>query len=169
MKLRTLIISAIVAAAVAGCADDPATRISAKLLRWFGSDAKNITVKVDGSTATLTGTVSERATQELSEEVALSVEGITSVDNQVSGPKPGMIEKLRVEAVDASLEAAVKSALGRSAGTDVAHALEVEACDGVVSLRGSVASRDSAKSAVQAAEGVEGGRKVIDLTETGSR
>jgi len=169
MNVRNIFISTVVALTIVGCANDPASKISSKLGHSFGADAKSIKVTVNGSQATLTGTVAERATQELSEEVALSVSGITSVDNQLSGPSRGPIEKLRTEAVDASLEASVKSALGRSAGTDAAHSLEVEACDGVVSLRGKLASRESAKGAIQAAEGVEGVRKVIDLIEAGGR
>jgi len=165
MKLRTVFISAIVALAIAGCANDPASKTTWKLRRAFGTDAKNIEVRVEGSKAILTGSASERSTQELAEEVALSVPGITSVDNQISGPKPGMLEKIRVEAVDAALEASVKSALGREAATEEARALEVEACDGVVSLRGTLPSSDDVKAAVQVAEGVEGVRKVIDLAE----
>jgi hyperosmotically inducible protein len=165
MKVRALLGFALVAAVVAGCANDPAAKTKFKLVRAFGTDAKGIEVKVDGSKATLTGTVSERSTQELAEEVARSVPGITSVDNEITGPSTGPIEKLRVEAVDASLEASVKSALRKSAGTEVTHAFEVEACDGVVSLRGEVASSGSGKAAVQAAEAVEGVRKVIDLID----
>jgi len=169
MKSRIVALCVLAVAFVSACADDPSSRVSTKLRRSLGVDARGVEVSVEGSRATLTGRVSERATQELAEEVALSVPGIASVENRIAGPEVGVVEKLRVETVDAALEVAVKIALGRGAGSDLAAALEVEACDGVVALRGTVASRDAAKRAVEVAGAVEGVRRVLDLVDVAGR
>ncbi len=154
--------------AIAGCSNDPAAVAKRKLRSAFGPDAKSIEVRVEGSTAILSGTVSERSTQELAEEVARSIPGVTSVNNRIAGPEARGLEKLRVEALDAALEIAVKGALSNGAGTSISSALEVEACDGVVSLRGRVGSSDSRRKALDLAKGVEGVRKVVDLVEVSS-
>ena len=155
--------ASIVVVALAACSSDPAAVTERKLKRAFGDDAKGIEVTVEGSTATLSGTAEKRATQELAEEVAMSVPGITAVRNLISAPEARGLGKLRDEALDAALEIAVKSAIVRDAGSDLARALEIEACDGVVSLRGTLAGRDSARRVVEVASAVDGVRRVIDL------
>lgn len=165
MKARVITTLAVLVLLAAGCSNDPASQTSRKLRRAFGNDAKGIEVRVEGSTATLSGTVAERSTQELAEEVAKSVPGITSVQNRLSGPESLGLGKLRDEAVDAALEMSVKGALVRDAGSGTADVLEVEACDGVVSLRGTVADRAAAKRALDAAGRVEGVSRVVDLVE----
>lgn len=152
---------------LAACANDPASRTKRKLTNAFGEDAAAIEVTVEGDRAVLTGTVKERSTQELAEEVALSVDGVRSVDNRVSGPEPRGLGKLRAEVEDAALEVDVKQALVHDAGSAVANALEVEAAAGVVSLRGTLPSGDKRREAVKIAEGAVGVQKVIDLIETG--
>jgi len=165
MRHRRLALAIAVTFLLAGCANDPASQISRKLRHAFDDDAKGIEVRVEGSTATLTGTVTSRSTQELAEEVAKSVPGVTSVDNRIQGPSAKGLGKVRDEAVDAMLELEVKGALVRDAGTAVAGTLTVEAADGVVSLRGTV-HEDSVRSrALESAGRVEGVRKVIDLVE----
>jgi osmotically-inducible protein OsmY len=165
MSSKITTIATLSLALLAGCSDDPASQTSRKLRRAFGDDAKGIEVRVEGSTATLSGTVSERSTQELAEEVARSVPGVTSVENRISGPQSKGLGKLRDEALDATLEMAVKHAIVRDVGSGTAQALEVEACDGVVSLRGKVLDRDTAKRVREAAERADGARRVIDLID----
>jgi osmotically-inducible protein OsmY len=167
MKIRATALVALVAIFSASCANDPASVTSRKLRSAFGDDAKGIEVRVDGSKATLTGTVSQRSTQELAEEVARSIPGVTSVDNRISGPSSGGLGKLRDEAVDAALEMSVKGALVADVGSNVADALEVEAADGVVSLRGRVNENGVRSRAIEVAGRVDGARKVIDLVEVG--
>jgi len=167
MQVRATALVALLAILSAGCANDPASVTSRKLRSAFGDDAKGIEVRIDGSKATLTGTVSQRSTQELSEEVARSVPGVTSVDNRITGPSSRGLGKLQDEAVDAVLELNVKGALIADIGSNVADALEVEAADGVVSLRGRVKESSLRKRAVEAAGRVEGARNVIDLVEVG--
>jgi osmotically-inducible protein OsmY len=157
--------SLVLMAMLTACSQEPVAVAQRKMQSAFGEDAKQIEVKIEGSTATLTGTVSERSTQELSEEVARSIPGVTSVNNRITGPEARGLDKLRTEALDAALEMAVKGALVRDAGSAVAEALEIEAADGVVSLRGTVSTGESRDSALAAAGRVEGVRKVIDLVE----
>jgi osmotically-inducible protein OsmY len=166
MNVSRLIRAAAAAAILlllAACSSDPASVTERKLRHAFGDDAKGIVVRVDGSTATLTGTAAERSTRELAEEVARSVPGIASVQNRISGPGSSGLGKLREEALDAALEISVKEALVRVAGTAVAEAIEIEACDGMVSLRGTVGDRAAAGRAIDAARSVSGVKKVIDL------
>jgi osmotically-inducible protein OsmY len=167
MKIRAATLVALLTVLSAGCSNDPAAVTSRKLRQAFGDDAKGIEVRIDGSKATLTGSVSQRSTQELSEEVARSVPGVTSVDNRITGPSSRGLGKLRDEALDAALELSVKGALVADAGSNVADALEVETADGVVSLRGRVKESSARSRAVEAAGRVEGVRKVIDLVEVG--
>lgn len=163
--VRTSLLALLVIA-IAACSNDPASVTGRKLRSAFGDDAKGIEVRVEGSAATLTGTVGERSTAELAEEVAKSVPGITSVDNRISGPKSSGLARLGDEASDAALEIAVKAALVREARSDAAQALEIEACDGVVSLRGTVADRSASKKVVEVASAVGGVTRVIDLVDT---
>ena len=155
-------------AMLTACSQEPGTVAQRKMKSAFGEDAKQIEVKIEGSTATLTGTVSERSTQELAEEVARSIPGVTSVNNQLTGPQAQGLDKLRTEALDAALEMTVKGALVRDSGASVADALEIEAADGVVSLRGTVSTSDSRNSALGVAGRVDGVRKVVDLVEVSS-
>jgi len=154
-------------ALLAACSQDPTAVAKRKLQTAFGDDAKQIEVRIDGSKATLTGSVSQRSTQELSEEVARSIPGVTSVDNRITGPSSQGLGKLRDEAVDAALEMSVKGALVADVGSNVADALEVEAADGVVSLRGRVKESSVRSRAIEIAGRVGGVRKVIDLVEVG--
>ena len=158
-------VSLLLIAMLTACSQEPGAVAQRKMDSAFGEDAKQIQVKIEGSTATLTGTVSERSTQELAEEVARSIPGVTSVNNQLTGPRAQGLDKLRTEALDAALEMSVKGALVRDAGASVADALEIEAADGVVSLRGTVSTGDSRNSALATAGRVDGVRKVVDLVE----
>lgn len=152
-------------AMLTACSQEPGAVAQRKMRSSFGGDAKQIEVKIEGSNATLTGTVSERSTQELAEEVARSIPGVTSVNNRLVGPEARGLDKLRTEAMDAALEMAVKGALASEAGSSVAQALEVEAADGAVSLRGTVSDGGAHTRALDVAGRVEGVRKVVDLVE----
>mgnify|MGYP001048711759 CR=1 FL=1 len=60
------------------------------------------------------------------------------------------------------LESRVRHVLLRAIGVPAAR-VEVEATDGVVSLRGQLPDRDASRLAVEAARGVPGVRRVVDL------
>ncbi|MGK2859587.1 MAG: BON domain-containing protein [Thermoanaerobaculia bacterium] len=167
-RITFVSISLLLVAMLTACSQEPGAVAQRKMRSAFGEDAKLIEVKIEGSTATLTGTVSERSTQELAEEVARSIPGVTSVNNRLTGPQARGLDKLRTEAMDAALEMSVKGALVRDAGSSVAQALEIEAADGVVSLRGTVSTGESRNGALATAGRVEGVRKVVDLIEVGA-
>jgi len=139
------------------------------LLTKLGHDALGIRVTVDRTTAILTGTVPTRSAQELAEEVAFSFEGIKKVDNRVkvdpkagggTGEKAGRTADQ--ETADAALEIKVKRSLFSELGKR-ARDIEVEAVDGVVSLRGTVPDSARKQIALTAANQTKGVQRVIDL------
>lgn len=140
------------------------------LLEKLGRDGLPIDVSVYNGRVILTGNVGQRSTQELAEEVALSVPGVTSVDNRVTAPSgstaqtaPGQAaDHVDLEVQDATLEARVKRNLLAEIGR-YAFDLEVEAAAGVVSLRGTLPDQERKTIALRAAEQTAGVKKMIDL------
>ncbi len=144
-------------------------QVERRLGEVFGDDADNVRVAMDGDKALLLGSVHQRAVQELATEVALSVEGVRSVSNRlrlVRAQPAGIVAEVAAdaesEAKDAGLESEVKVRLlgevGRWAGS-----IEVEAVDGVVSLRGRVPDEARRDIALRTARDTRGVRRVIDL------
>jgi osmotically-inducible protein OsmY len=140
------------------------------LLEKLGRDGLPIDVNVSNGRVILTGNVSQRSTQELAEEVALSVPGVKSVDNRVTAPSgtvaqtaPGQaVDHVDLEVQDGILESRVKRNLLGEIGR-YAFDLEVEASGGVVSLRGTMPDQERKTIALRAAEKTAGVTKVIDL------
>jgi osmotically-inducible protein OsmY len=166
-----LVVLAVMAAAVAGTGAaagvDPAAQektIAKLLVAKLGDDAGSIRVTWVKGTVTLTGAVRTRAVKELAKEVALTAAGVKKVDNQVSSESTTAFGKgkLREEAVDAELETDVKKALKAEVGSH-AKTIEVEACDGWVSLRGPVPDAARRDIALKTAAQVKGVVKVVDL------
>lgn len=148
-----------------------AAAIHIALLEQLGEDALGIETRVSGDRAVLTGEVSERSSEELAEEVALSVEGIDRVSNRlrtkgVAGAKRSKMEAVLEDAghevEDAALEARVGIALLEELGRH-AFGVEVEATDGVVSLRGHVPDEERRELAKRTAGRINGVKKVLDL------
>ena len=140
------------------------------LLEKLGRDGLPIDVSVTNGRVILTGNVGQRSTQELAEEVVLSVPGVKSVDNRVAAPSgsaaqtaPGQAaDHVDLEVQDALLETRV----GKNLLTEIgryAFDLEVEASGGVVSLRGTLPDQERKTIALRAAEKTSGVKKVIDL------
>src|SRR5262245_25140805 len=103
--------------------------IQALMLEKYGEHGRNIRVTVDGPTVILTGDVPNRATQELAEQIALSADGIKSVNNRLKVVgQTDQRDKLTREATDARLEALVKKRLKAEIGKR-ANQIEVEAVD----------------------------------------
>ena len=134
-----------------------------------GERALAIQVTVDRTKAILTGEVPTRAAQELAEEVALSVDGIKSVNNRlrVAPPAGGNAaakagRTMEQETADAYLESKVKRHLYSEIGKR-AKDLEVEAVDGVVSLRGTLPDASRKQIALDAATKTKGVKRVVDL------
>lgn len=142
------------------------------LLDKLGWDALDIRVEVDRAEAILLGEVDKRATQELAEEVALSVQGIRRVDNRLR-QKPQRAPETVVDRAVSTTESEVNDAalemrVGKNLLAEIgryALSLEVEVTDGVASVRGTVPDRERKSLALKAAERTSGVKKVIDLIE----
>jgi hyperosmotically inducible periplasmic protein len=86
--------------------------------------ANDLKVRVHGGTATLTGNVEEGVSKDLAKQIALGVDGVKDVDNQIVvkadyRAPPRTSERTYGEAIDdASITAAVKSKLLWSKHTD---------------------------------------------------
>jgi osmotically-inducible protein OsmY len=143
------------------------------LLDKLGWDALDINVEVDGGRARLSGEVDERTTQELAEEVALSVSGVQRVDNRLSVKGDGRRSATPVSQAVGTAEREVQDAVlemrvGRNLLAEIgryALDLEVEATDGVVSLRGTLPDRQRKQLALRVAEETPGVTKVVDLLQ----
>lgn len=148
-----------------------AASIHVALLEQLGEDALGIETRVSGNKAVLSGEVGRRSSEELAEEVALSVDGIDRVSNHLrtrgtAGAKKGRVQKALDDAghevEDAALETRVGIALLEELGRH-AFGIEVEATDGVVSLRGHVPDEERRELAKRTAAGITGVEKVLDL------
>jgi len=138
-------------------------KLKAFLVEKLGDDARGITVTVVKTKATLTGEVKRRPTEELSKEVALAYPGITSVKNDIELAKSeSMEEAVGGEIGDGKLESMVKGTLVDELGRR-GFSIEVEAVDGVVSLRGTVPDEARRKLALETAKKVDGVKELIDL------
>lgn len=148
---------------------DTEKAISTALVEKLGGDAGNIKVAFYDGKAVLSGRVTEDWTQELAKEVALYVPGVTKVENQVEAAKERKVGtgKMFSETGDASLETDVKNALHKEIGT-YSGDVEIEVCDGVISLRGTVPDASRKALALKTAGGVKGVTKVIDLLRAAS-
>ena len=146
------------------------------LLDKLGWDALDVDVDVDGGQARLTGEVDKRATQELAEEVALSVQGVRGVDNRLRLKPQGAPETVVGQAVNSTEhevnDAALELRVGKNLLAEIgryALSLEVEVTDGVASVRGTVPDRERKSLALRAAENTSGVKKVIDLLKVQGR
>ncbi|MBI2214640.1 MAG: BON domain-containing protein [Acidobacteria bacterium] len=145
--------------------------IRTALVRHLGPDAAHIRVRAQDGAVSLSGEVEQRSTQELAEEVAMSVDGVKMVhnfidleaDSAAAGPAV-LLTNVELEARDALLEAGVKTTLASEIG-DAAFHISVEACDGVVSLRGDLPDQERHQIAIRSVEGIPDVARVIDLLE----
>jgi len=149
--------------AVSACAPDAGSLVERELVKQLGDDAKTVEVKLEGATATLSGAVHDRSTLVLSPEVALAQPGITTVTNQLKAPERQPLERMYMEYVDNNLLFQVELFVLRRVGGGAVKDLTVHAVEGVVSLRGPVASDDLRKVIAKTVSEVDGVRKVVDL------
>lgn len=123
--------------------------------------AFDIAVDVEGSTATLTGKVDSGVEKELAEQVALGVDGVSRVDNQLAvvdgAPRraAGKDPDFGTRVADASITASVKSKLLWSAATD-GFDINVDTRAGRVTLAGAVDSAESKAAASRIARNTDG-------------
>ena len=146
-------------------------QVATMLVNKLGQDAATIRVVVDNKgKVMLIGTAARRSTQELAKEVALFVPGVKKVQNKVEyvpAASGGNVAEQAVETTgeetsDSALETSVKYQLNREVGKR-AWKIEVEAVEGVLSLRGTVPDQARYDIALKTAESVKGVKQVIDL------
>lgn len=146
-------------------------RIRRSLLAHLKTEALDVEVEVVGNTVILSGDVEEHADRMLAEEVALAVGGVTEVHNELevetdAGEADGPITRgaraTERELADATLELRVQTRLVRELG-ETGFRIEVEASDGVVSLRGPIPDAQRKERAVESAEQASGVEEVHDL------
>jgi osmotically-inducible protein OsmY len=138
--------------------------IGSALVEKLGDDAKTIRVAFYDGKATLSGKVKEDSTMELAKEVALWVPGVNKVENEIESATNRAFGSGKVldESKDTALENEVKNALNNEIGRD-SSGIEVEACAGFVSLRGTVPDKERHDRAMATATKYKGVEKVIDL------
>ncbi|MDZ4348834.1 MAG: BON domain-containing protein [Xanthomonadaceae bacterium] len=123
--------------------------------------ANDITVAVAGGTATLTGHVGEEVDSELAAQIALGVDGIKKIDNQLvvspdSKPKTATADRSFGEFVDdATITTAVKSKLLWSKHAE-GMAANVDTLRGKVTLRGTAESSAHKEAAGRLARNTRG-------------
>ncbi|MEL7059935.1 MAG: BON domain-containing protein [Acidobacteriota bacterium] len=150
--------------------------VKAELLQEIGWDMMSVDVEAYGSRIVLMGDVETKANEELAKEVALSVDGVERVTNllKVEGeekdkPKTpvadrvaGAVGQAEREVGDAVLESRIKTKLIKQVGF-TAFSVEVEATDGIVSLRGEVEDKERRRLIKKIAKDTEGVEEIIDL------
>lgn len=125
----------------------------------------DISVDVNGDTAVLTGTVESDVERDLAEQIALGVDGIERVDNQVTvdaeheGERTEGRSDFSQRVQDATITATVKSKL---LWNDNTHGMDinVETSNGVVTLNGTAPSDTSKDLAERLAENTDNVRRV---------
>ncbi|HNX49697.1 MAG TPA: BON domain-containing protein [Thermoanaerobaculaceae bacterium] len=151
-------------------------RVRVALLEHLQGEGLGISADVSGSVVTLTGRVGKRSSQELAEQVARTVSGVSQVRNRLvvapvtpaTAPLARAVDKAEKEVADALLETRVKAKLLDQMGRP-GFAIEVEATDGILSLSGQVADDDRRALAARIAREVSGVREVHDLLRVGNR
>lgn len=128
--------------------------------------AHELKVSVHEGTATLTGTVDGEVNKDLATQIALGVEGIRKVDNQIvvdatyTAPKRVSGERSFAEVVeDATITSAVKSKLLWSKNTE-GLATDVDTRGGNVTLKGTADSTAAKEAAGRLASNTRGVRSV---------
>jgi osmotically-inducible protein OsmY len=142
-----------------------ALAVQSKLIDKLGADALGITVHVSGETATLTGDVTNKSSQKLAEAVALSVDGIKKVDNQVTEKTtPAALANAEANVKDAVLLTRVKTILLTDIGVN-ALKIDVDVTNGIVSLRGKLGNAEINEAAIKKTRSITGVKKVVNLLD----
>lgn len=142
-------------------------KVKVALLQHLKGEAMAIEVEAMEGRVILSGTVEERATLMVAEEVAGSLQGVVKVVNRLqwtpaTGKRPSKFEEVQQLFQDQLLEGRVKVRLLEELGRS-AFGIEVEARSSVVVLSGRVDSPAKRKLAVEVAASTPGVRKVHDL------
>jgi osmotically-inducible protein OsmY len=163
-----------------GCGQDVSgtrleTEVRLAILEKLGSDGLDVKADALGGRVRLSGAVDKRSTQELAEEVVRAVPGVQGVDNAIAAregtsgtPMAKAVGAAENEVGDAILEMRVGRNLLGEIGR-YALDLEVEATDGVVSLRGTLPDAERKSLALRAARETLGVQRVVDLLKVQDR
>ncbi|WP_425913699.1 BON domain-containing protein [Pseudomonas sp. GWSMS-1] len=126
-----------------------------------------IDVDVENGTATISGTVENSVERDLAEQIALGVDGVNKVDNQLkldpkfeakASSEPNMAQRFE----DATLAATVKSKLLWNSNTEGLD-INVDAENGKVTLNGSAQTPEAKELAGRLAANTDGVREVSNL------
>jgi hyperosmotically inducible protein len=181
MKLKNLAMTVLVGGALtlgtAAYAEDTVadwtTTLGVKLalLEKLGTDSLQVEVGANAGVLTLEGTVDKRETRELAETVAKTVEGVTSVKNDilleasVEDPNKAGVAAGEAEAElkDAVLATKIRLALVNELGSD-GFKIGTEVASGVVTLEFHADFAEARRrEATTVVEGIEGVTKVVNL------
>jgi len=144
------------------------------LLNKLGPDTLHINVDSLGGTVKLAGTVDKRESKELAGKVAMSVHGVSRVENgiqleaAVDNPSKvgAAVGEADAEVKDAVLETKLRLALIDKMGSD-GYKIGTDAANGVVTLSFDQAFKsESRERAVAIANGMAGVSKVVSLDKT---
>lgn len=132
----------------------------------------SIDVDVENGSAILTGSVETEVERELAEQVALGIEGVKKVDNQLQvdpkiEPKVSSEASLAQRFDDATLAATVKSKLLWNSNTEGLD-IKVRTESGVVSLSGNAQTPAAKELAGRLAANTDGVREVHNLLSVSS-
>jgi len=146
-------------------------RVRLELLQKLGVDGLRVTVDTDHGRVRLSGEVHKRSTAELAEKVAGSVEGVSSVRNDIrvsgeaapSGKLDAALAEAQHELDDAALATRVRLALVDHFGSD-GFRIGTAAADGVVTLEfPSTIDRARRRDIVRWTESIAGVSRVVAL------
>ena len=149
------------------------TTLNVKLALFdkLGTDSLNVNVDSAAGNVVLRGTVNKRATKELAESVAESVEGVAEVDNELrveatsSSQSAEAVGEAEAELEDATLETKIRIALIDKMGSD-GFTIGTEAASGVVTLEfDRELARDRRRLAMETVRGVAGVKKVVSVED----
>ena len=142
--------------------------VKSKLVWSKHTDGLTTDVDTRWGKVTLTGKADTAAEKELAGRLAMNTRGVVSVDNQlvVAGTKPTMAESAKSSAHEAGHDVAdswittkVKSTFLYSSNVDGSD-IGVSTTDGIVTLRGKVASGAERSLAIELAKNVRGVKSV---------
>jgi hyperosmotically inducible periplasmic protein len=142
------------------------TATTAKVKARFAGDERlkgsSITVHTTNGVVTLSGSAPSADASDAAEELAQSVSGVKSVDNQISAPSKlsAAAHGTKQKISDDWITTKVKSQLLGNRSIQGSSDISVRTHDGVVTLSGTATSRDALENAKTVARNVKGVKSV---------
>lgn len=150
------------------------TGITAKVKESLSNDARTESAKIDVETnngvVTLSGTADTAKAKDAAEELARNVAEVKGIDNRISAPSAmddmsAKADSAASNAGEAVSDAMITTKVKASFAADdqvKATAINVDTDDGVVKLKGQVASDSARERAITIAKGINGVKSVDD-------